>query len=76
MMKEIGPIMKQAVEVEFVFAPDVLSDDAFRLIYEADLARVDRPSGTVRVFGRNSHPRMPLSFTPLLRVKRCHACDR
>jgi hypothetical protein len=27
-------------------------------------------------FGRNLHSRMPLSFTPLLRLKRCHACDQ
>jgi hypothetical protein len=29
------------------------------------------------VFGRNPRSRMPLSFTPLLRLKRCHAaCDQ
>jgi hypothetical protein len=27
-------------------------------------------------FDRNLHSRMPLSFTPLLRLKRCHACDQ
>jgi hypothetical protein len=32
--------------------------------------------GTVRVFDRNFHSRMPLSFTPLLHLKRCHACDQ
>jgi arylsulfatase A-like enzyme len=29
-----------------------------------------------RVLGRILHSMMPLSFTPLLRVKRCHACDQ
>jgi hypothetical protein len=29
-----------------------------------------------RVFDRNLHSRMPLSFTPSLRLKRCHACDQ
>jgi hypothetical protein len=32
--------------------------------------------GTVRVFDRNLHPRIPLSFTPLLRLKRLHAYDQ
>jgi diketogulonate reductase-like aldo/keto reductase len=27
-------------------------------------------------FDRHLHSRMPLSFTPLLRLKRCHACDQ
>jgi sialate O-acetylesterase len=27
-------------------------------------------------FGRDLHSRMPLSFTLLLRLKRCHACDQ
>jgi hypothetical protein len=27
-------------------------------------------------FDRNPHSRMPLSFMPLLRLKRCHACDQ
>jgi anaphase-promoting complex subunit 8 len=28
------------------------------------------------VFDRNLNSRMPLGFTPLLRLKRCHACDQ
>jgi hypothetical protein len=32
--------------------------------------------GAVLFSGRNAHLRMPLSFTPLLRLKRCHACDQ
>jgi hypothetical protein len=28
------------------------------------------------VFDRNLQSRMPLSFTPLLRLQRCHACDQ
>jgi hypothetical protein len=28
------------------------------------------------LFARNLHSRMPLSFTPLLRLKRCYACDQ
>jgi hypothetical protein len=31
---------------------------------------------TVRVFGRNLRSKMQLSFAPLLRLKRCHACDQ
>ena len=27
-------------------------------------------------FDKDLHSRMPLSFTPLLRLKRCHACDQ
>ena len=30
----------------------------------------------VRVFDRDLHSRMPLSFTPLLRLKRFHVCDQ
>jgi hypothetical protein len=33
------------------------------------------PTCTVRVFDRNLHSRMPLSFTPLLRLKLLQACD-
>jgi sialate O-acetylesterase len=32
--------------------------------------------GTVRVSDRNLHSRIPLNLTPLLRLKRCHACDQ
>jgi ABC-type Na+ transport system ATPase subunit NatA len=31
---------------------------------------------TCSFFDRNPNSRMPLSFTPLLRLKRCHACDQ
>jgi hypothetical protein len=31
--------------------------------------------GAVRFFRQNSRSRMPLSFTPLPRLKCCHACD-
>jgi hypothetical protein len=35
------------------------------------------PHGTVRIFrNRDLHSRMPLSFMPLLRLKRCHARDQ
>jgi hypothetical protein len=33
-------------------------------------------TGTVRVIDRDLHSRMPLSFTPLLRLKCCHACEQ
>jgi hypothetical protein len=33
-------------------------------------------TGTVRVFDRSLQSRMPLSFTPLLRLQHCHACDQ
>jgi hypothetical protein len=39
-------------------------------------ANVHHSSCTVRVFDRNLHPRMPLSFTPLLRLQLLHACDQ
>jgi hypothetical protein len=35
-----------------------------------------RGVGTARVFDRNLHSMMLLSFTPLLLLKRCHACDQ
>jgi hypothetical protein len=40
--------------------------------------RVSPTCGSVRCafFDRNLHSRMPLSFTLLLRLKRCHACDQ
>jgi hypothetical protein len=28
------------------------------------------------LLARNVHSRMPLNFTPLLRLKYCHACDQ
>jgi hypothetical protein len=40
-------------------------------VSRSSTAQVRRP-----FFDRTSHSMMPLSFTPLLRLKRCHACDQ
>jgi hypothetical protein len=37
---------------------------------------VELNEGTVRVFRQEFTPRMSLSFTPLLHLKRCQACDQ
>jgi hypothetical protein len=41
------------------------------------LAYIDKTHVKVRCafMDRNLHSRMPLSFTPLLRLKRCHTCN-
>jgi kynurenine/2-aminoadipate aminotransferase len=66
-------VLSSGIRMGVVTGPDVLVQ---QLSLHAQAVNL-HPSGTVRVFGGNLHSRSAIAFpTPLLRFKRCHACDQ